>query len=121
MFGGQFKTFWLLATDNVRLQTIGSDGTLTSTTTYPDNTLYKTTTWDNLDNTTSRTEEFKDKQEKVVNRSYNGTEKLSTYYVYDDFDLLRLVLTPKAMGDMLYLVLNQWTCVTSTGMMNGKG
>jgi RHS repeat-associated protein len=68
---------------------------------YPPSSLYKTTTWDEnnqLSSSTSRTEEFKDLQGRVVlKRSYNVKEVLSTYYVYDDFDLLRFVLTPKAM------------------------
>jgi RHS repeat-associated protein len=91
-----------ISTDNVRMWTI-SGSTLTSATTYPVNTLYKTTTWDENNNSTSninRTEEFKDKLGKVVlKRSYNGSEILSTYYVYDNFELLRFVLPPKSMED----------------------
>jgi RHS repeat-associated protein len=68
---------------------------------YPTSSLYKTTSWDEnnqLSSSTSRSEEFKDLQGNVVlKRSFNGTEVLSTYYVYDDLDLLRFVLTPKAM------------------------
>jgi len=97
------------AADNVRMWTVNSDGSPASTTTYPENSLFKTTTWDENNpndgnTTTSRTEEFKDKQGNVVlKRSYNGAvnpvEKLSTYYVYDDFDLLRVVIPPLANGD----------------------
>jgi len=97
------------AADNVRMWTVNSDGSPASAIAYPINSLYKTTTWDennpnDLAITTSRAEEFKDKQGKVVlKRSYNGNvnpaETLSTYYVYDDFDQLRVVIPPLANGD----------------------
>jgi len=76
---------------------------LTDDGSYDASTLYKTITWDENNNSSdniNRTEEFKDLQGKVVlKRSKNGSETLSTYYVYDDFDLLRFVLTPKAIED----------------------
>ncbi|WP_461630285.1 DUF6443 domain-containing protein [Labilibaculum euxinus] len=55
------------------------------------------------------TEEYTNKQEQVIlKRSYvqdgsdNGTaiDVLDTYYVYDDFDLLRFVLPPEAVKQM---------------------
>ena len=49
------------------------------------------------------TEEFKDKEGKVIlKRSYpeqDVTKRLNTYYVYDDFGLLRCVLPPQAFAD----------------------
>ena len=33
----------------------------------------------------------------VLKKSYDGTQWLETYYVYDDFDLLRFVIPPKAV------------------------
>ena len=49
------------------------------------------------------TEEFKDKEGKVIlRRSYpeqDVTKRLNTYYVYDDFGLLRCVLPPQAFAD----------------------
>ena len=71
---------------------------------YSASKLLKITTWDQNNDQTSPsascTIEFKDLQGKVVlERSFNGTESLSTYYVYDDFGLLRFVLTPKATDD----------------------
>ncbi len=71
---------------------------------YTAATLYKTTTWDeNNDQTSgtaSHTEEFKDLQGNVVLKvSTDGAIRFSTYYVYDDFELLRFVLPPKAMED----------------------
>ncbi|WP_321308586.1 DUF6443 domain-containing protein [Marinifilum fragile] len=74
--------------------------TKTSNIYYGASQLYKTVTKD--ENWTSgkahTTEEFKDKQGLVVlKRSWlnEGTE-VNTYYVYDDFGLLRYVLPPKA-------------------------
>ncbi len=76
---------------------------LTDDGSYAASTLFKTITWDENNNSSdniNRTEEFTDLQGKVVlKRSKKGSETLSTYYVYDDFDLLRFVLTPKAMED----------------------
>ena len=95
-----------IAGDNVRMWTISAQGTPpNSSGSYLVNTLYKTTTWDennpnDLLASTSRTEEYKDKQGKVVlKRSYNLSEILSTYYVYDDFEMLRVVIPPMANGD----------------------
>ncbi|MDD4191170.1 MAG: DUF6443 domain-containing protein, partial [Mangrovibacterium sp.] len=71
---------------------------------YSAGSLYKTTTWDEnttvKSSATNRTEEFKDKQERVVlKRSYIGTTAFPTYYVYNDKGLLCCVIPPKAMTD----------------------
>ena len=64
---------------------------------YTANTLYKNTITDEDGN---ETEEFKDIQgHTVLKRSSDGVNTLSTYYVYDDFGLLRYVIPPKAQGD----------------------
>jgi hypothetical protein len=43
------------------------------------------------------TKEYKDKEGKVIlKKSYNGSDSLQTYYVYDDLNQLRYVLSPKA-------------------------
>ncbi len=74
--------------------------TKTSNIYYGASQLYKTITKD--ENWTSgkahTTEEFKDKQGQVVlKRSWlNESTAVNTYYVYDDFGLLRYVLSPKA-------------------------
>ena len=64
----------------------------------PANSLYKTTTWDENNarpTSTSRTEEFKDKLGRVVlKRTWDGSQPHSTYYVYNDFGLLKYVLPP---------------------------
>nr|WP_320022269.1 DUF6443 domain-containing protein [uncultured Draconibacterium sp.] len=65
---------------------------------YPANSLYKTTTWDENNarsTSTSRTEEFKDKLGQVVlKRVWKSSQPHSTYYVYNDFGLLKYVLPP---------------------------
>jgi RHS repeat-associated protein len=75
---------------------------------YPAGTLYKTTVrnenW-RLSDTLHKSEEFKDLSGNVIlKRSYvkNSTsfDTLSTYYVYDDFGLLRYVLPPKAVANI---------------------
>ena len=82
---------------------------------YPVNSLYKTTTWD--ENTTSadyshsRKEEFKDKEGRVIlKRSWNGSMAHSTYYVYNDLNLLTYVLPPKVTtedGKVVFTELDQ--------------
>ena len=61
--------------------------------------LYKNITkdenWKTIDGVNKTTEEFKDKQGRVVlKRTYNATQKHDTYYVYDDFGNLTYVLPP---------------------------
>jgi RHS repeat-associated protein len=81
---------------------------------YPVNTLYKNITYDenHISGTAHSTEEFKDKQGRVIlKRTYSdsdvnmdgvisGTSEINathdTYYVYDDFGNLTYVLPPKA-------------------------
>jgi RHS repeat-associated protein len=75
---------------------------------YPANTLFKTIIKDENIKTTDglhTTEEYKDILGNVVfKRTYvkNGANvnKLETYYVYDDFNLLRYVLPPKAVENI---------------------
>ena len=64
---------------------------------YSENQLFKTITkdenWTSGNNNT--TEEFKDKEGKVVlKRTYNGGEKYDTYYIYDQFGNLTYVIPP---------------------------
>ncbi len=78
--------------------------TLTGGTTfYGANELYKTVTYDenHTSGTAHSTEEFKDKQGRVIlKRTYASTgsatpEAHDTYYVYDDFGNLTYVIPPK--------------------------
>ncbi len=68
---------------------------------YAENQLYKTITkdenWTSGKNNT--TEEFKDKEGKVVlKRTYNNEEAHDTYYIYDQFENLTYVIPPLADG-----------------------
>ncbi|MDR2057832.1 MAG: DUF6443 domain-containing protein, partial [Dysgonamonadaceae bacterium] len=61
---------------------------------YADNTLYVTKTADE-DNKTAY--EFKDKLNRVIlQRQMDGTARHDTYFVYDDLNNLRYVLSPQA-------------------------
>ncbi|WP_344789677.1 DUF6443 domain-containing protein, partial [Postechiella marina] len=66
---------------------------------YAANTLYKTITYDENHSSglNHSTEEFKDKQGRVVlKRTYNNSAPHDTYYVYDDYGNLSYVLPPKS-------------------------
>ncbi|MBC9795856.1 DUF6443 domain-containing protein [Sinomicrobium weinanense] len=67
---------------------------------YKAGELYKTITYDENHNGTGKdhsTEEFKDKQGRVVlKRTYNNEQPHDTYYVYDNYGNLTYVLPPKA-------------------------
>ena len=83
--------------------------TSVTATTYADFQLYKTITkdenWTSGKNNT--TEEFKDKEGKVVlKRTYNNYETHNTYYIYDQFGNLTFVLPPLAEGVATATVLN---------------
>ena len=89
---------------------------------YAANQLYKTTTkdenWTSEKDKLHTTEEFKDKLGQVVlKRSYVGNAssptKVDTYYVYDDYGLLRYVIPPKAVE--VYLAGGSTTSNVSSG------
>ncbi|WP_117885618.1 DUF6443 domain-containing protein [Aureibaculum luteum] len=68
---------------------------------YQENQLYKTIikdeNWKTSDGLNRTTEEFKDKQGRVVlKRTYNAGVAHDTYYVYDGFGNLTYVLPPKS-------------------------
>ncbi|KDN54720.1 RHS repeat-associated core domain protein-containing protein [Flavobacterium seoulense] len=73
------------------------------TTSYNVNELYKTVTKDEnwqsgqLNPKDHTTEEFKDKQDKIIlKRTYDNNIIHDTYYVYDDYGNLTYVIPPKA-------------------------
>ncbi|MCD4665060.1 MAG: DUF6443 domain-containing protein, partial [Bacteroidales bacterium] len=66
---------------------------------YQQNTLFDNLT---IDENQNQVKEFIDKQNRVVlQSSYDNSQWLSTYYVYDDFGLLRYVIPPIA-SSILY-------------------
>lgn len=75
----------------VRNYTVSSTGSLNlSASCYAANTLLKTTSYDEDD---KKTEEFTDKRGNVVlRRSWHGSTKYSTYYVYDLYYRLAYVI-----------------------------
>jgi RHS repeat-associated protein len=105
---------YLLNTENdaVRLWTIADAAASTPTSTlYESGFLYKTVTFDEHGN---RLIEYKDKMGVLVLKKVqadvtpsNGHDGwLCTYYIYDDYGLLRMVLQPAAVQ---YLSANSWT------------
>lgn len=94
--------------DSVRLWTIADAASSTPSTSamYDEGQLYKTITTDEQDN---KVVEYKDKQGQVVLKKVQldvtpGTAHvgwLCTYYIYDDYGLLRVVIQPQAVAAML--------------------
>ncbi len=81
---------------------------LTESDYYNPNELYKTVikneNWqpNQTNGNDHTTEEFKDKQERIVlKRTYNENAKHDTYYIYDDYNNLTYVIPPKASDLML--------------------
>ena len=98
--------FWKIVNDTCK-NSGGED--LSGRSYYPSGTLYKTITkdenWDLQYPLLHSTEEFRNMLGQVVlKRGYvaNGStvDSLDTYYVYDDFGLLRYVLSPEASSNL---------------------
>ncbi len=87
---------------------------------YSEGELMKTITkdenWKTSDGLKRTKDEFKDKTGKVVlKRTYNDTsQKIDTYYIYDDFGNLTYVLSPKMKASV-----NNWATINS--LMNDLG
>ncbi len=80
--------------DHVKLLRVDDNGNIYISGEYEMNQLFKNTVNDENGNLT---EEFKNIEEKVIlKRTYSGSSIFSTYYVYDDFGLLRYVIPPAA-------------------------
>ncbi len=93
-------------TNDVRLWTVNANSSISTSGFYLPGKLYKTVikdeNWTTSSGNLNTTEEYKDLQGNVVlKRSYvkeNTTvTPVETYYVYDDFGLLRYVLPPLAV------------------------
>lgn len=82
----------------VRYFSVSTTGVLESNPThYEVDELIKTIV---MDEDGHETEEFKNKLGQVIlKRSIEDEVDHSTYYIYDDFGLLRYVLSPRSMGD----------------------
>jgi hypothetical protein len=67
---------------------------------YPANQLYTKETFDEHNNQIS---EFTDKEGRVLlKRIMNGTQRVDTYYIYDDYGNLAIVLPPEAVKALGY-------------------
>jgi RHS repeat-associated protein len=131
--GHEIKTDYLanIPADNVKLFTAVTTwnatqglydialGNSTGTVFYGANQLYKTVVknenWTSGNNNT--TEEFKDKEGRVILKKTYGTSIVNnvpvntpheTYYVYDDYGNLTYVMPPKADGNITPAVLNDF-------------
>jgi RHS repeat-associated protein len=112
----QSKYFVNTANDAVRIwnvannANVGSFGTYSTTAVYPAGELYKTII---TDEHKKQVIEFKDKEGKVILKKVqltaaddngtgaNETGWLCTYYVYDDFRILRVVIQPEGVKKLL--------------------
>jgi len=102
-------TYSTNTTSDVRLWTVNANNSISTSGFYLPGKLYKTVIKDenwapasNLDSLLRTSEEYKDLQGNVVlKRSYvkvsTTVTPVETYYVYDDFGLLRYVLPPEAV------------------------
>ncbi|SKD10489.1 RHS repeat-associated core domain-containing protein [Chitinophaga ginsengisegetis] len=111
------------ATDAVRYWTVtiaavGGLSTYATTTTYPPGTLFKTI---QINEHGKQVIEFKDKEGKVVLKKVQLTASdagtgsahtgwLNTYYIYDDFKMLRCVIQPKGVE----LISANWVLTDAT-------
>lgn len=102
----EVKYFKATATWNATFQIYTTS--VTQNGNYPANELYKTITFDeNTPLTGKGTEEFKDKEGKVIlKRTYNAGEAHDTYYIYDQYGNLSFVLSPLAEGGIGQSVLD---------------
>ncbi len=91
------KLFTANATWNATNEIFDISLSLTGTTNYADNQLIKSVTKDEnwVSGNNNTTEEFKDKEGKVIlKRTYDNSIAHDTYYVYDQYNNLTYVLPP---------------------------
>ena len=95
--GHEVTTDYLVNTAGEVLRWAASDlsgGTLGTTGSYGAGELYKTVT---TDENGHRSTEYRDKLDQVVLKRVQGPDgNMDTYYVYDDYNLLRFVIPPEA-------------------------
>jgi RHS repeat-associated protein len=78
---------------------------------YDEGQLYKTVTkdenWSPVDGLNKTTEEFKDKNDRIIlKRTYNNNLPHDTYYVYDNFANLTYVIPPLASDGIVQVTNN---------------
>ena len=85
------------SSDNVRIWTLSNE-TISSSSLYSAESLFKTIVTNPDGN---RTIEYVNKDGQLIlsEQVLSGTDNLRTYYVYDDWGLLRFVLPPKLVAD----------------------
>ncbi len=100
--GHEVETKYLVnAAGEVRQWTAGNltSTSLSTAKNYDAGTLYKTVVTDENGHTTT---EFRDKLDQVVLKRVQGPDgDLNTYYVYDDYNLLRFVIPPEASKQLV--------------------
>jgi hypothetical protein len=103
------------AADSVRIWAVSNLGVSSTPSAYPVGRLYKNVT---IDEHKRKVIEYKNTEDKIVLRKVQinndtaagHTGWLCSYYVYDDLNLLRLVIPPKATKE---LAANSWTLTQS--------
>jgi RHS repeat-associated protein len=107
------------AADSVRVWVVNSNGTYTTSVMYGAGELFKAVT---IDEHGKRIVEFKDKEGKVILKrvQFNATVAdghygwFSTYYVYDNFNNLRLVIPPRAVE---LISANSWSLTYNSNVL----
>ncbi len=99
--------------DSVRIWTVNDFGSYTTGGIYAQGQLYKTTTFDEH---SKQAVEFKDKEGNLILKRVQITDSVSdghsgwlcTYYVYDEYNNLRLIIPPKAVE---LIKANSWNLI----------
>ncbi len=103
--GTKIQYYTNMAVDSVRSWKVNDMGVISTSSAYAAGQLYKTIT---ADEHKKKIVEYKDKQGSIVLRKVQSAEApadghtgwLCTYYVYDDLNMLRLVIPPKATKEL---------------------
>ncbi|MDX5477549.1 MAG: DUF6443 domain-containing protein, partial [Cyclobacteriaceae bacterium] len=104
------------AGDSVRIWTLNASGLPVTSSIYPNASLWKK---ESLDENKQKVLEFHDKLDRLVLKKVQAVDSppfphvgwLCTYYVYDDFGRLAVVIPPKAVD---HLRKNSWSTAQST-------
>lgn len=125
--GSSYQYDFNTANENIRIWTIGyaenSIPVSASADIYPDMKLYKTVT---VDENSKMVIEYKDSEGNIILRKVQDKEQgpgltnqhagwACTYYVYDDFNQLRFVISPRAVE---WLDANNWALSSNISIVN---